>query len=645
LDWSVFSDPALTVAIALAAGVVAQAVAHHLRVPGIVLFLLAGVLLGPDVLGVVRPGNLGHGLELLVGFAVAIILFEGGLNLNLRRLRRQATTIRRLITVGALITAVGGAVFAHIIMGWDWRVSILFGTLVIVTGPTVIAPLVRRIRVNRTLQTILEGEGVLVDPVGAIIAVVALETVRATSATSAAVGLLGIPSRLLVGTLVGVGGGFLIGLLLRSRRLVPEGLENVFTLSLLLAFFEISNAILPESGIMQAAVAGLVVGNFETGLTQELREFKEQLTVMLVGLLFVILAADVRLSEVKELGWPGVWTILALMLLVRPVNVAFSTWGSRLSLRERAFISWLSPRGIVAAAVASLFAQRLAEDGISGGVELRAMVFLVIAATVVVQGLSGGVVASLLGVRRPRNRGYAVVGAHRLGLALGDALRRGGNEVVFIDTNSVAAREAQEAGFSVVYGNANDEGVLLRADVESRRALIAVTPNSGVNLLVSNHARELFRIPGAFVALAKGRAGIRARRVLHAGHSVLFGRVIDIENWNHQLLHDSAVIGRWRFEEPPEGQEEMDTPQEQDRAGGGLFSGRARAGALMLALTVSRTGITRPVSDRTRIERGDVVELIQLRDEQKAVAAHLRRAGWEPDGGPSGMRETGTLGA
>ncbi len=627
------ADPALTVAVALVAGVLAQALAHHLRIPGIVLFLLTGVALGPDALGVVNPDSLGHGLELLVGLAVAVILFEGGLNLNLRRLRRQAMVIRRLVTLGAVITALGGALAAHLIMGWEWRLSLLFGTLVIVTGPTVISPLVRRIRVNRTLHTILEGEGVLIDPVGAIVAVVALEVVRAGSASSAAAGLLGIPTRLLVGALCGVGSGFLIGFLLRTRRVVPEGLENVFTLAMLLVSFEISDAILPESGIMQAAVAGLVVGNIETGLTRELREFKEQLTVMLVGMLFVVLAADVRLAEVTTLGWPAIWTIAALMFAVRPLSVALCTWGSKLSLRERAFIGWLSPRGIVAAAVASLFAQRLAEDGIEGGGELRAVVFLVIAVTVIVQGSTGAGVASLLRVRRPRDRGYAIVGAHPLGLVLGQALRRGGHEIVFIDTNARAAQHAEEAGFGVVFGNANEEGVLLRADVEGRRGLVAATANPGLNLLVCDHARDLFKVRQAYVGLTRGRAGVSARRVQRAGHAVLFGRAVDVEGWDHDLLHDAALVQRWRFAGGTEAPEkEKDKESGRDQAGGRLFAGGGLRSPRLVALTLTRKAFTQPVHGETRVVAGDEVELVFLRSQQPSVEAHLGAFGWVPLG-------------
>jgi NhaP-type Na+/H+ or K+/H+ antiporter len=394
------NDPALTFAIALAAGMTAQVVARHLRIPGIVLLLLVGVLLGPDVANIIRPARLGEGLRHIVGAAVAVILFEGGMNLDIVRLTREALTIRRLVTVGAAITAIGGALAARYVMGWEWRVAIPFGTLVIVTGPTVITPLLRRIRVNRKVHTILQAEGVLIDPIGAIVAVVALEVVLAQELGIAARGLLGIPSRLVLGAAVGAAGGFIMAKLLASERLIPEGLESVFTLALLLALYAGCEAILSESGIMAAPIAGIVVGNMPSRPSRELKDFKEQLTVLLVGLLFVLLPADVRLAEVTGLGWRGVLTAVLLMVAVRPLDVAVSTAGSDLTIRERLFIAWLGPRGIVAAAVASLFATELTQQGIEEGLELRALVFLTIALTVMLQGMGGARVAAALRVRR-----------------------------------------------------------------------------------------------------------------------------------------------------------------------------------------------------------------------------------------------------
>lgn len=235
MDHASFS-PAFTIGIALAAGVLAQGLARHLRVPGIVLLLATGVLLGPDGVGLVQPHALGSGLEAIIGFAVAIILFEGGLNLEISRLRAQGKVVRRLLTVGAVITMLGGTLAARLLLGWDWRLAILFGALVIVTGPTVVTPLLRRVRVKRSVQTVLEAEGVLIDAVGAITAVVALEIlVQPASLASTAEAATHFALRFAIGLPLGAVGGLLIAWALKHRRVVPDGLENIFTLAMVLA--------------------------------------------------------------------------------------------------------------------------------------------------------------------------------------------------------------------------------------------------------------------------------------------------------------------------------------------------------------------------------------------------------------------------
>ncbi len=228
--------------------------------PGIVVLLAAGVVLGPDFLGVIRPADLGTALHDLTGFAVAVILFEGGLSLNLRRMKTQALPIRLLLTVGVVVTSLGGALAVRLVLGWDWVLSILFGTLVIVTGPTVITPLLRRIRVKRSVETILESEGVLIDAVGAVVAVVALEIALASGEGGRVALLAGLPAGLLGGLVIGAIGGGILGLLLAKPRVVPEGFGNILTLGVVLALFQLSNAVIPESGISAAIAAGFVVG-------------------------------------------------------------------------------------------------------------------------------------------------------------------------------------------------------------------------------------------------------------------------------------------------------------------------------------------------------------------------------------------------
>lgn len=621
MEHAAFADPALTIALALVAGMFAQALARHLKIPGIVLLLGMGVLLGPDGLGVVRPGTLGESLHTLVGFAVAVILFEGGMNLSLARMRREARSIRLLITVGALVTAAGGTLAARLILGWDWVLSTLFGTLVMVTGPTVINPLLRRIKVKERVATVLEAEGILVDAIGAIVAVVTLEVVLSPEALSFAGGAAGgawhLFSRLAFGALFGAAGGLVVAALLRRERMVPEGLESIFTLSVAVALFQISNAIVPESGILAVIVAGIVVGSSPVQALGELREFKEQLTILLIGLLFVLLAADVRLEQVRVLGWAGLGTVLALMLVVRPLNILAGTVGSDLTWREKAFLSWLAPRGIVAAAVSSLFAQTLDEEGIAGGDELRALVFLVIAVTVVVQGLTGGMVASWLGLRRPSDTGYVILGANDLARALGRALRDGGEEVVLIDSNQDACEAAEEESFRVLHGSGLHPGVQEKAELDTRAGCIGLTSNEEVNLLFARRARKDYKVHRVWVAVRRGHLGVSGEVVRRLGGHLLFGGPAEILAWTRRLERGEAGVEIWHYEAPLVNER---SPVSPDLDG------------LLLPLALVRGKKVFPMDESVSFRPGDRLYAAVTAERREEVEGWLRPSGWRREG-------------
>jgi NhaP-type Na+/H+ or K+/H+ antiporter len=607
-----FDNASLTVALALAVGVLCQSLARHLRIPGIVLLLAAGVLLGPDLVGVVRPDALGETLQSLVGFAVAVILFEGGMNLNVRRLRREARSIRRLVTLGALVTLVGGAVTARLVLRWDWTPSLLFGALVIVTGPTVITPLLRRIRVNPKVATVLEAEGVLGDAIGALVAVVALEIALEIAVNPTLGNLARAPTdlfaRLGVGCVLGLAGGLLISLLLHRRRIVPEGLENVFTLSQALLVYQVSGAVMHESGVVAVTVAGIVVGNRESHALEDLKEFKEQLTNLFIGMLFVLLAADIRVEEVRALGERGIWAVVALMVVVRPLNILVGTSGSGLSAREKGFLCWMAPRGIVAAAVASLFAESLERAGLPGGAELRAMVFLVIAVTVTVQGLSGGFVARLLGVARRKKEGYVILGAGDLGRAFAAALRDAGGDVVLLDSNPDACRAAQDAGFRVLHGSGLTEAILLRAGIDGKAGALAVTPNDEVNLLFARLARHTYRVDRVWVGLRKGHVSVTPEMVSKLGATVLFGRPRHLDLWALRLERGLAGVESWT-------------------AGASTDTGDLIAQLGLLPLLLGKGASRVPVDGNTRIRKGDELVVAVFEEKRPETEAWLEGAG------------------
>jgi len=614
-----FSNPALTIALGLAAGIFAQSVAHHLRIPGIVLLLITGVLLGPDVSGVIQPETLGSALNIITGFAVAVILFEGGLNLKIQRLKRARRAIRQMITIGGAVTVVGGMLTTRWLFGWDWRTSILFGTLVMVTGPTVINPLLRRFKVKSNVSAVLEAEGVLLDAVGAVVATIALEVALSPKADPMATAVM-FATRLGFGTLVGLLGGALLVTLLKRRNVVPEGFENVFTLCLVLAIFQGANVLLPESGIVAVTVAGVLVGNFQTHSQRELAEFKEALTVMLIGMLFILLAADVRMDEVYALGFPGIITVLLLMFVVRPVNVVVGTFGTKLNWREKCFIGWIGPRGIVAAAVASLFAAELNMYGIGGGNELRALVFMVITVTVLSAGLTGGLVAQILDLRRPSNSGWVILGANELARATAKILLENNEEVICIDANPDVCSAAEQDCTRVIFGNGLKTHNLLRAEIDTRAGALAITGNEEMNLLFTQKVKAEAKLLYTFMALQDQYEGVTVDMVHEAGSQVMFGSPRDVDFWSARIRKGVVNLERWQVQETGMLTEKrienaQDDPFLSDNSG--------------IPLTLRRNGRQFPVGDSTRFRNGDEVVYIVLGENAEKVHEKLQAMGWQ----------------
>jgi hypothetical protein len=427
-------------------------------------------------------------------------------------------------------------------------------------------------------------------------------------------GVLHVSARLAIGAVVGLlGGGFAV-LLLRWRRVIPAGMEKVFTLTIAWVTFQASNMLQPESGIMAAIVAGLVVGNVWSGGMQDLKEFKEQLTVMLIGMLFVLLAASVGWREVTSLGTNGLLAVAGITLIVRPVQVFLCTVRSGLSWREKLFLSWIAPRGIVAAAIATLFHTRMLEMGVSGGDSVRGLVFLVIASTVVVQGLTGSLVATVLKVRRPRGQGYVILGANDLAISLGMMLRAGGDEVLLIDANPELCSAAEKRGFRVLHGNALDDRILQQGDLDTRKAVIALLPNGGVNLLFAESSLGEHRVPRAYVAMHRG--AVTAGRVQESHGRVLFGGEVDVDLWASRLRRDSAVVDAWRYR-PGDDEVPETFPIPRD------------ARNLLLPAVFSRGDTTLPVDARYEPKKGDIVQWIAFGQREEEVRTWLTARGWQ----------------
>ncbi len=548
--------PLIAIVWAVGAGLLGQVLAHRWQVPSIVLLLFLGIALGPDGLDWVRPAELGDGLAILIKLAVSIILFEGALNLRLGDLKRTAGPVRNLVTIGVLVTWILTSLLAHFVAHLSWPVALTFGSLMTVTGPTVVHPLLKRIHVPRKIKAILEGEAILTDPIGAILAVSVLDLVMGMRDRSAGLetAVWGYGGRILVGAAVGVVGGILLTLLMRARRFVPAELANLVALAGVWVTFGIAESLQSEAGLMSSVVLGLVLQRGAVPGERQLRRFKENLTVLSISVLFILLAANLRLEAVASEGLRGVATVLMMMLVVRPISVFLSTRGADLSGRERAFISWIGPRGIVAASVASLFALTMAEDGYAGGERLLALTFLAVAMTVTIQGLTAPLLARALGIHSMERRRAVVVGAGPLGRSIAGILKANQRPVVLIDRNPVFVEEARRAGFDVVLGNALDEDTLDQARTDEAETLVGVTSNSEVNVLAAQLARDLFGVGRAYPALDSPERGAGPRLLKSSGGNLAFGRPIDVAHWDrladeHMRTEEWQVPAAWRATE------------------------------------------------------------------------------------------------
>ena len=626
------ASAALVVAVALAAGVSVQCVARLVRVPAIVLLLGVGAVLGPEGLGWVRPAALGDGLFVLVDFAVAIILFEGALNLDLARLRREERVIRLLVTTGALITLVGATLAVRVWLAWPWALAALFGALVVVTGPTVVGPLVRNLRLRPRLQTVLEAEGVFIDPIGALLAVLVLQVTLATDASQAAAGMRDLAVRLVAGLAIGIVGGFTLTLLLRFPKLV-RGLENILVLAFVTLVFHLGEHVLSQSGLIAVTVAGVIVGNFENPIIDDLREFKDQLTLLLIGTIFILLAADVGMAEVQALGWQGAAVVGTLIVVVRPAGVWFVTRGADLAARERIFLAALAPRGIVAAAVAALMATTLDINGIAGGDDLRALVFLVISGTVGAAALLAWPLSAALGLRLPARDRIAVLGAQGLGLALATELRARGASVVLIDNDPQRCHAAERQRFAVVFGDGLQERTLRRARIELVGTIVGATFNENLNSQFVHYARHEFDVPTGLVSVSATNGGRAPEHVARHRADVLFDGPHDQERWDVRWRQDEVTIDPFEFHPVKK------TPAEPQDTSAVV----ARRSDTYVILTLQRNRHIAPMARSIALRSGDRAAIALYSRAKEQAIAELASLGWRPLPAAAARDETDTL--
>ncbi len=472
----------ITISTALLCGVVLMVVAHYMNLPAIAPLLVGGLLLGPEGIGVVNPSVLGEGVQILIPLAVAIILFEGGLNLNPDGFKSASTMIKRLLTLGVLITWLGSSLAAYWLFDMTPLMALLSGSVIIVTGPTVINPLLQRIGVRERLHQILYWEGVLIDPIGVFIAIFCFELLTLGHMASGWTLFGKFTLRLMLGLALGSFGGWVVFHIIK-KKWIPQKYVNILVLAIVLFLFSLSDTILTESGLLTVVVMGLILGWLKVPALEDIRAFKSELTEMSIALLFILLVTNLNLDNFYKMGINGIVITAIVIFVIRPLGVLMCSFGTKILWRERIFLSWIAPRGVVAGSMASLFAIKL--QGQEGAWFLESFAFTIITVTILFQGLSASWLTKWLHVKFPPRTGWLIVGANLLGRQIAEKIMQHNRSFcVLLDLNSDLVDKSHQEGFVAICGDALNLQVVPQELTESIGNVLALTDNRHLNQLI-----------------------------------------------------------------------------------------------------------------------------------------------------------------
>ncbi len=527
-------------------GITAQWLGWRLRIPSILMLLVFGIVAGP-VLGWIHPGELlGSLLYPVVSLAVAVILFEGGLSLSVKEFRAIGGVTAWLVTLGAGITWAIGALAAHWVLGLDWSLAILLGAVLLVTGPTVIGPMLQLIRPVGRTGAILKWEGIVIDPIGAMLAVLVFQITVYSGAEHEMVVLTGVLKTVAFGTLGGLLGASILGLCLK-RDWIPDFLQNPVAVMLVVAVFTGANLLQPESGLLAVTIMGFALANQKIVPIHHIVEFKENLRVLMIAGVFILLAANLKPAVLDQIGIASFLFLFILVFVARPAAVFASTLGSKLSLKEKLFLSWMAPRGIVAAAVASIFALRMEQGGLTGSDVLVSQTFFVIIGTVALYGLTAPLVARRLGLSKTDPQGVLFLGGRFWVRDIAQVLQEEGYPVMLVDNSRHNIAAAHMAGIPAFYVSIFSDTVLDRVEISGIGKLMAMTGNDDVNSLAALHFASLFGRAQAYQLMPQDE------RLLgdHSRH--LRGRFLFDKDMTHDAMThwfaDEAVIKKTRLTE------------------------------------------------------------------------------------------------
>ncbi len=506
-------------------GILCQWLAWWVKLPSILFLLLLGLFLGP-VTGWLNPDELlGDLLFPIVSLSVAVILFEGSLTLRIREIKGLTSVVRNLLTIGVLLTWLLITLATHWVIGLSWELAFVFGALVVVTGPTVIIPLLRTVRPQPALANILRWEGIMIDPVGAVLAVLVFDFMISDQSSAFSSVLSIFVGIIIVGLVIGLLAAEVLGLILR-HQLLPGYLQNVFVLTMVVTVYALADTATPESGLLAVTIMGIRMANMQGIDIERIIDFKESLSVLLISAAFIILAARLEVAQFQALGWHVIVLLLIIMLIIRPIAVFASSIGCGLSLQEKTLLSWISPRGIVAAAVSALFALRLEAAGYPDAYLLVPLTFTVIIGTVLIQSLTARPLANALGVSEEAPRGLLLVAGNTVSLSLGKALNDRGFPVLLADSSWENISSARMSGLQTFYGNAISDYADRHMELLGFGKMLALSPRSDFNALACQRfayefgKRNVFELSSASINESAEKHTVSAK---HGGHK-LFGQ-------------------------------------------------------------------------------------------------------------------------
>lgn len=495
-------------------GILAQWFAWKFKIPAILPLILIGLLVGPIAAEFLSDDGTkwiepiwngkeglfpGESLFYFVSLAISIILFEGGLTLKMSEIKNVGPVITKLITLGSLVTFFGAALAAYFIFNLSWQISYLFSALIIVTGPTVITPILRNIPLKKDVSTVLKWEGILIDPIGALVAVLVFEFISVDAGGEfTKTALIEFGKIVLFGFTFGFTFAHALNFII-NKKWVPHYLLNVFALAAVLGVFVLSDAFAHESGLLSVVVMGMVLGNSNSPYLKELLYFKESLSVLLISILFILLAANINIEDLLLIyNWKTAILFAVVVFVIRPIGVFLSTRGSSLKLNEKVFISWVGPRGIVAAGIASLFGLKLAKNGVEGAEYITPLVFMIVLGTVLLNATTARFFAKIIGVFLIKSEGVLILGASKVSRLLGHYLEINGRHVVLIDSNESNIEKAKELGLEAISTNIYSDTLMDNIELSDVGYLMALTGNPDINKYAINKFSKQFGENGTF---------------------------------------------------------------------------------------------------------------------------------------------------